>query len=466
MEQFRALVLETHPKFADETLGSLERSMGTRAAFNDALDALILDLPYLTDSEIIVGLQGAAAVLGDNHFDILLSQLAAEEETMIYPLGFRWLSDGFYLLTAAEGFESALNHRLVSISGRELDEIFSDFLTLWSIENIYNARSAFARMLNNPVLLDAMNLQDERQIIFAFEDANGEQVEMRLSPADQVSVDTLTAVSFPVFPVDQRAEGDLPLFMDIRGRDGNGHNWFYFMEEYSILYIRLELYMQNTEAGIFAPFAEDVKAAFETHVPDAVIIDARYNPGGDNAYLAELFAFLAQNTEPGMLFHFIDEGSMSASLLGAAHLKSLGATLLGQPMGQNTDFFGFHSASAHDGMYFTLPEDIDLTDLDSYIEIGLGTDRYPYFEVVTMTIRELLEWAEGGDGEGISFDLTLNHSGLQISVPNMFLSASHLFGLELEFYTLRPHIVIEYTIQDWINNHDPLLTHVLALLAD
>ena len=469
--QFRAFVLETHPKFTDETLRELERNIETRAAFNETLDALILDLPYLTDFEITVQLQHAAAVLEDNHFDILLSQLATEEEIAIYPLGFRWLSDGFYLLTTTEAFESALNHRLVSIGGQGIDDMFATFLALWSTENIYNARSAFARLLNNPVMLDAIGLRSGGQVTFGFERADGNMLEISLSPADLVSMDQLTAISFPVFPVDKRAEGDLPLFMDIRGSVGNGHNWFYFMEDYGVLYIRLELYMQNIDpqTGTFAPFAKDVKTAFEAHAPKAVIIDARYNPGGDNAYLAELFEFLAEHTESGMLFHFVDEGSWSASLLGAAHLKSLGAILLGQPMGQNTDFYGFHSVSVGGSeLFFTgldFPED---TDLDEYIEIGFATNEYPYFEIVTMTIRAFLELAEGGgsnDADRVSSDLNLNHSGLLVSVPNLFLSASQMFALDLEFYTLRPHILIEYTIQDWANNHDPVLAHVLALLA-
>jgi len=466
IEQMRAFVLETHPKFVDDSLADLDRNLEIRASFHGALDALLLELPYLTDFEITVALQAAAAVLADNHFDILLSQLDAAGALAIYPLGFRWLADGFYLLTTIEEFAGALNHRLVSINDLEIDQIFDDFLALWSVENIYNARSAFARMLNNPVLFEALGLREAEQVTFAFAGADGDSVEITLSPTDRVLVDTLTAVSFPVFPVDNRTEGALPLFMDIRGRDGNGHNWFYFMETYGILYIRLELYMQtiDPETGAFTPFAADVQAAFERHAPNAVIIDARYNPGGDNAYLGELFAFLAEHTAPGLLFHFIDEGSMSASLLGAAHLKSLGAILLGQPMGQNTDFFGFHSASVGGGLFFDfdLPED---ADLDEYIDIGFGTNEYPYFEVVTMTIRELLALAEDSGSERTAPEVTLHHAGLLLSVPNMFLSASQMFGLDLEFYTLRPHVQIEYTIQDWVTNRDPLLAYVIERLS-
>jgi len=469
IEQLRAFVLETHPKFTDETLANLERNTAIRAAFHEALDTLLTEAPYLTDFEAMVGLQRAIAVLEDNHFNLFLAELEQEEEIAVYPLGFRWLSDGFYLLTTVEGFEHALNHRLISINGRNIENIFAEFRTLWSVENIYNARATFARLLGNPILLDAMDLGDEGNIIFDFENDSGDIVALKLTPADESFTDINAAVFFPIFPVDNRIAGGLPLFMDIRGGEMTGHNWFKFLAEHEILYIRLELYMQNTDetTGMFAPFAQDVKAAFEENTPAAVIIDARHNPGGDNAYLAELFEFLAHHTDPGRLFHFIDEGAMSASLLGAAHLKSLGAVLLGQPTGQNTEFYGFHTVTVSDGdIYFTisdLPEDMGP---DDYIEIGMGMDEYPYFEVITMTIGELHEMIErtNAEAEGMSYTLELPYSGLLVSVPNMSLSASHIFELELELYTLRPHVLIAYTIQDWINNRDPLLTYVIELL--
>ena len=472
IDQFRTFVLETHPKFADENLANIERHMEMRMAFNDSIDTLIADVQNLNDFEILVSMQRAAAILEDNHFCVLSAQLAEKEEIEVYPVGFRFLSDGFYLLTTIERFESALNHRLVSVSGRHIDDVFADFISLWSVENVYHARSAFARMIGNPLLLDAMNLREDEQVIFALEDLNGNTTQITLNTTDKVSMDTLTAVSFPIFHKDSRAEGDLPLFMDIRGYAGNGHNWFEVIAEYDILYIRLEMYMQNAdlETGAFAPFSQDVISAFEESSPRTVIIDARHNPGGDNAYLAELFEFLAENTASGMLFHFVDEGSMSASLLGAAHLKSLGAVLVGQPLGQNTVFYGFHTVSHIDGgVHFSDLDFIEGLELDEYVQIGVGKDVYPYFEVLEVTVREILEMVEGGGSEGgdasSSPHLTLRHSGLHISVPNMTLSAPDLFGLDLDFYALRPDVLIEYTIQDWIYNRDPLLAYVIGRLG-
>ena len=113
------------------------------------------------------------------------------------------------------------------------------------------------------------------------------------------------------------------MFLDTRGQGFDGRKWYAYMAAESILYIRLEMYVQNTNDDVSAPFSTQVKAAFTTHAPQAVVIDARQNPGGDNAYLEELFTFLATSTPAGRLFHFIDEGSMSAAMLGAAQLKML-----------------------------------------------------------------------------------------------------------------------------------------------
>ena len=463
IEQFRNFVLETHPKFSNEYFANIERNVEMQAAFNADIDALIANLHNLDDFEIMLYMQHAAAILRDNHFCILSAQLAQQNEIEIYPVGFRFLSDGFYLLTTTEPFAAALNHRLVAVGGRDIDDVFTYFTILWSVENVYHAKSAFARMINNPLLLDALHLRDGEQVVFTLGDAEGEAIDIALNTT--VLMDTLIAASFPTFPVDNREEGAPPRFMDIRGRAGSGHNWFEFIQGYDILYIRLELYLQNidSETGIFAPFAQDVKLAFEEFAPRAVIVDARYNPGGDNAYLTELFEFLAQNTASGMLFHFVDEGSMSGSLLAAAHLKSLGAILVGQPLGQNTSFYGFHTTTNLGELDFGDLSHLEEEDPDEIIRVGISITEYPYHEVLELTIREFLELAEGGSYVA-SPHLTLSHSGLHISVPNVPVSTSDMFNIDLEFYALRPHVLINYTIQDWINNRDPLLMYVLEQL--
>ena len=456
--QFREVVLETHPKFTDEHLASLAQNIEARVAFEKAIDELLQNLSDLSDAEVMAEMQRAAAVLGDNHFFLLLADIETQKMMEIYPLGFRFLTDAFYLLTTEPGFEHALNQRLIAINGREIDDIFAEFSDLWSVENIYNARSSFARLINSPTVLLALGLYDSGETIFFFADDS----ELILRRDDTVSLDPNTAFFFPMFSLCNRDTGDLPLFLDIRGENLNGHNWFTFIEVHDILYIRLEMYSQNMEAGAFAPFSDEVKTAFEAHAPQAVIIDARHNPGGDNAYLMKLFAFLAEHTDEGMLFHFVDEGSMSASMLGAAHLKSLGAILVGQPLGQNTDFYGFHTtATSADRMFFGDLDFLEGMDLDDVIEIGMGTNTYPYFELIPMTVGEILETAQAHE-RAAATPITWNHPHLHVNIPNMFLSASQQFDLDLEFYTLRPHILIEHTIQDWISNHDPLLAYVIT----
>jgi len=461
IEQLRDFVTETHPKFTEEALSDIPRNMERRTAFHAALDALLADLPDLEDAEIIQGIQRAVAAVGDNHFNLLLAEFEMEEEISVYPLGFRWLSGGVYLLTTEAEFAHVLNQRLIGVGGREIDDVFAEFQSFWAVENIYNAKNVFARLLNNPAFFEALSLEAN----FAFEED-----EIALNASSRVYMDVDDALFFPFFSVDNRMDGDLPFFVNPRGQGMEGRNWFYFMEADALLYIRLELYVQelDLETGIFTDFVGDVMDIFEAHTPRAVVIDARQNAGGDNAYLAELFEFLAQYTPEGMLFHFIDEGSASAALLGAAHLKSLGAVLLGQPTGQNTEFYGFHvhaHAGFHEGMYFGDLDWLEGMDLDEEINMGVATDEYPYYDVVTMTVREFLEQQElEAESEGAGNTLQLNHSGLYIAVPNLFLSASDMFGLDLEFYTLRPHIQIAYTIEDWIYNRDPVLEYVLRLI--
>jgi len=291
---------------------------------------------------------------------------------------------------------------------------------------------------------------------------------------------------------DQRNEGDLPLFLQARGA-----NAFYILED-GIMHIRLEtmssvdhfdvepledgyvalvfspgnyviyheselgdlteLVQSAEEMVLVRPYgfelppqaAEDLLAlseeaqneirfgwvpnpiiveAIESGDVHSVIVDFRGNPGGDPGHFYNLFNFLGENLPEGNLFTFFDQGSFSAATMAPNYLEYFGAISLGMPLSQNVIFHGFG----------------------------------------------------GGVGEGIVAQHVLRHSEIYINIPDALSHIDEpwaridLLGItlesfiemfpRLEFYTIRPDIQVYHTIEHWINNYDPLLSHVRALLA-
>lgn len=414
--QFRNFVFRVHPKFTNSATSNLSYSE-IGVAFDAHIDWLLENVPYLTKFEILVQLQQASALLKDNHFLFGAALPIIQRPDTIsfihqlredrYPLQFRWFCDGLYLYRSIESEDviPALNHRLIAINDIPIEDIFVAFQSFWSIENIYDARTSFANHLNSPGILYALGVWDRGSTIYTFFDDTVGSFSVSMTEPFNVphNLSEFWRLDFPEPLTDNRHYGELPLFLQ------NAHqaHWYTYIKEYGILYMRINGYptWRNTEYDIH------IKALIG-EIGDnitATIIDARDNPGGDMSYYQSLFDALAEATPQGKLFYFMNEGSYSAALLAGGYLYQLGATIVGQPSGQLIDFYAF----------------------------------------------------VGGFAE---IHVSLRHTWTSVHVPNSFLTIRDN-GVESEDLVFRPHVFIEYTIDDWINNRDPYLQYVLDLYS-
>lgn len=413
--QLRNHVFRVHPKFAYDELVDLPHNIQIGIAFDKHIDRLLENVPYLTLFEIMAELQRITALLGDNHFgfgtavplirtpDAITFMLQLRENR--YPLKFRWFYDGFYLYRAVEREDviPGLNNKLVAINGIPLENIFSDFIRFMSVENIYDERSSFARYLNSPGILYALGVWEREQTVYTLMSNDGKLIHVTMT--ESVVPRNTNEYWHLVFHeplTDNRNDGELPLFLQ------NSHlaNWYTFIEEYGILYIRINLYFPWDDLDFIPHVAE--LAGEKGESINAVIIDARNNPGGDEQPYHILFNAVAEAVSPGNLFYFMNEGSLSASLLSGGYLYELGAVIVGHPSGQLIDFYAF-------------------------------------------------------SGHGFDFNLSLRNTWANIAIPNRFLTIRN-HGVAAVDMIFRPHVLIEYTVDVWINNRDPYLEFVLNLL--
>jgi len=410
--QLREHVFATHPKFNYEGISGLDRNIVIGEAFDARLNDLISSIEEYTDFEMLLGIQRALSVFNDGHLQFhgqgrgrsFLNSLRMER----FPLKFQWMGDGLYLLMAHERFAAALNHRLVSINDIAFDDIYSAFNEFFSIENIYHARDTLEFHINRPGILHALGITDGDDATFAFATADGGIIDISLTQADAFATANFFDSNWHDFDgiVYSRAAGE-PLLLSLNpGR----RMWLHHFEDYGILYIRFEVFLQ-VDAG-FSGLTTAVRNILQTYELRAVIIDARNNGGGDHDAFMTIFQLAAEHAPPGMLFYFMNESTFSAAAVAAGIMYGLGATLVGQPSGQNIDIYYF----VHQ------------------------TGDVPYW-------------------------VRLSYANYTVAVPNRFQTRRDV-GIDTPDLILRPHVLIETTIDDWINNRDPLFEYVLGLLED
>lgn len=417
IEQVRRQVLTIHPKFTDSRVSDLERNINMRAAFDASLSALADSVDTLTDFEVSLGIQRALALLEDSHlaFDgqghgVSFANSLRQDR---YPLTFQWLSDGFYLLHVHRDFSDALNHKLFAVNGIGVEALFAEIGSFWGVENIYNARTVFAFFLSKPGILYAIGAAEGRDVTFTFVGTDGEWFDITLTESDIFFVEDwwLDNRLLSEDMVYERMTGAMPFMY----RDPHINHWYEYMEAYGILYIRIRAYFPFGDSEVdFIQTFEAVETLLATNHVNAVVIDARGNGGGDSRLYIPHFEMIAAHTPTGRLFYFMDEGSFSASLVAAAELYRLGAVFVGKPSGQLTEFYSYST--------------------------------------VTGVPRDQRFWT------------TLRYSGYTLAVPNTFHTLRDV-GIAPYDLILRPHVLIDSTIDDWINNRDPLLDYVISLVA-
>ena len=95
-----------------------------QAAFAQAASTLRTQVSTLSDEQFYVGLAQLAAMAGDAHTFLNLSDSAAASAGFqTFPLNLLWMDDGVFLIGAAPGYAQAIGARLVQVGATTIDQV-------------------------------------------------------------------------------------------------------------------------------------------------------------------------------------------------------------------------------------------------------------------------------------------------------------------------------------------------------
>lgn len=469
IEQLRDDIYRIHPIFnATETIfiprGLLENGEAGRLPWTDAkanilrreefnaeLIKLIELVPKLIDMQIAFSIQHAIAILGDNHFNIFQQEgFPGSLGEARLPVTFMYLGGvegGYYLVENLETTTDVLHQRLVSVGGVPIEEVERRFADIWSLENIYNLRHHLSAYLSVQVMLEYMGLMTGDKVDYVFE--------------NEATISISSAVDGEL--VDGRVPGEKPAFMNPLG------NRYYLLGD-GMLHVVMEKLVPNyqialmsldeeeladlervrdvvlSSGGVLRPVMnEDATSIMDLWLGEeihpelielvennditSVLIDVRNNDGGHDTTFFKVFDYLAEKVSENRRYFAVNAGSLSGSSAASLTAQAAGFTLIGEPTGQNTIFYGMQ----------TVPEDEFIFGdslNNSKLYIGLLPNMLWHFEHA---------------GFSSFFDL-----GYDIDE----FAATHA---NLEWYTSKPTVLITHTIEHWINNIDPILEHIRGL---
>lgn len=325
-----------------------------RAEFEAAVRNLDVRIPRLARHQIIVAMARIVAMAPDGHTGI--SGLLHDS-----PAGFRYLPiamyqfrDGLYIYAADPKYGAAVGGKVVRIGKAGIDDAIAAVGPLIPRDNVMAIRDRAPLYLACPEVLHALGLIDSTERVPFTVEKNGRRMKLEIAPSPAPKpVNDNWALGQRFSKLDNWIDGrsaskaPAPLWL----RDPTNYFWSTYLEDSRTLYAQYNEVSDKSDTAV-ADWVKQIQAMIDAKEVDRLVLDLRWNTGGNNYLNKPLLLTLIKSAEvnqPGKLFAIIGRRNFSAVQNLINDLDNYtNVVFVGEPTAGNPNFFG-------DVARFTLP---------------------------------------------------------------------------------------------------------------
>lgn len=317
-------------------------SPAARAEAQHRIAALQGERAPLDSGRFRVALMGITALADNGHTDL-------EGKKDCVPIRVTWFADGLYVLRARSDYAELLGARIDSIDGRPAADVLA------ALEQLHGGSEGWRRIhaalyVQSPEILYGAGIgsrPDQTNWTFAL--PNGTET-TRTLPGDEcqggpygLMTRWLSPEKLQGEPQSWRAllgaDADLPLSL----RDFNTPFRRARIARGCTLFIQLKAINDAGNLRI-RDFLETTTDEMAAHPPCNIILDLRFNTGGDYTKVARFASRLPGFLPPsGRIYILTDSQTFSAAITTAGFVKQAAgsrAVILGEPVGDRLTFYG------------------------------------------------------------------------------------------------------------------------------
>ena len=386
-----------------------------RARFTDDIRELRQSITHLSDEQIVVKL--ATAVAGARNAHTRLYTLRNRGSLRRYPIRVWWFGNDLAIVRAKPEYEDLVGGRIVTIAGMPPAQLAE------RVKPLYAANPSWARymstyLLTSPEILRGVEVLRDDTLEVVVDTRAKKRRTVRLAPMPFERSDKPTEAWWDLAPTHPGVQGPwvsalpadstkLPLYLR------NLSRWYWTVTMGNdMLYVQYNRAQDQPEMETVREFGAKVLAELEVKPPRKVVLDLRFNTGG-NLDLADAFirgvAALPLAKERGRLFVIAGRTTFSAGISAVAVLRELTkAVIVGEPVGD-----------------------------------GLET------------------WSEGGNVLLPNTKLTVHYTnGFHSYTPTEYPDRKPYRGPDLSITEVGPDVPVETTLAEYLAGKDPALEAV------
>jgi len=296
------------------------------AEIDRTVAALDRDIPNLNDDQIFVRLMAVMRLFGDAHTRTL-------REQPLIPVAFFLYPEGLHVFGATSEHADLVGAKVLAIGGVPADQAVERTMAIVPVENPMTEKWEAAKTLQSMTVLRGLGLAPvDGPVTLDIEDVAGEKRSVQLTPPDKRPQRGLLEFAVP------GCADPLPHCFRNRGQV----MWHEMLPDGKTMYCQLNGIGHGSKT--FKKYFEDLFAEIEQSKVERLVLDLRWNTGGNTFLNPPLIEGLIRSSkfrQPGNLFVVIGRNTFSAALNTTDELeRRTTAILVGEPTSSPPNFVG------------------------------------------------------------------------------------------------------------------------------
>jgi tetratricopeptide (TPR) repeat protein len=303
----------------------------SEADFDAQVNQLGDEISKLTDDQVRVRLMKLVCLVGDGHTTMEFRH-AFDKSGRAVPVAFFRFEEGLFVTRADPRFGGLAGAQVLEVAGHSIGD------TLQALNGVVAKDNSMGLLWQGPIFLRypwiARGLglsQAKSGLLLRVRKLDGTEEQLTL-PEDAASPRDTWVTPLP-------AGAPLPLYLK---RQGDAY-WFEYLDSARLVYFQYNR-VQNDGKESIAKFSGRLFDFIEHHEVQKVVIDMRWNNGGNNFLNAPILEGLIRCTkinQPGRLFVIVGRNTFSAAMCGATQIERYTkAIMVGEPTGSSPNFIG------------------------------------------------------------------------------------------------------------------------------
>ena len=330
------------------------------------VDLLKMELDDLDDISIYLRLRSIVASIGDGH-----TRLFDKYEYQWFPIRVSEFEEGLIVTATTEENKELIGFKLLSINGITIEDIIDKLSPSFSSDNKFDLKSKVLSNITCAELLAFYNvIKLGESTLFELESNDGKiiKIELNAKYLDQGEYISFAELYPGVLDISSLKNRDKPY-------------WFEYEENNDLVYLQYNSCVEDPNISM-SEFATEVDAFLTDNSVDYLIVDLRYNSGGDSRIIEPLINIIRGNAKINQmsnLFLLIGNRTYSSAILNTLEFSSTtNVKMIGKPTGGKPNHYGEVKMfelpnSGINGMYSTkyfkyIDEDLDAIYPDVEIE--------------------------------------------------------------------------------------------------